>query len=106
MLLDINLLLASKTLLAAMCTAPSGAPASTLGGRRHLFVKLGTLSMRLTIVLRNTLNALSTLDGVPRLCAAGKDGVLTMSSPIISTKEELDLMLSDDFFAAGGCVWR
>jgi hypothetical protein len=31
----------------------------------------------------------------------GKDGVLTMSSPIIRSKDQLDLMLSDDFFEAG-----
>ena len=27
--------------------------------------------------------------------------MLTMSSPIIRTKEDLDLMLSDDFFSSG-----
>ena len=43
-LLDLNLLLAAKSLLVAMCANPTASDATCLQGRKHLFVKLGVCS--------------------------------------------------------------
>jgi hypothetical protein len=40
--LDLQLLQAAKSLLVAMCANPQASDATTIGGRKHLFVKLGT----------------------------------------------------------------
>ena len=78
-----------------------------------MFVKLGTFPRRVQAPLRVTgYIGVGHMPMMGYACClkwffvlfAGKDGVLTMSAPLIRTKQELDIMLNEDFFDAGD--WR